>query len=153
MKPAIRLAAIAAITTTLAEFIGRRQLRAVAEGMRGEEGEFFAQKMIELAGIVSGMPKTYEQSGRGDEAIVSLHYFAGGAANWWITEKDIGTPEEPGQHQAFGLANLFGGPTDQDAELGYISIVELLANNAELDFHFKPRTLGELKSGKLKLAA
>ena len=32
--------------------------------------------------------KTYEQKVKGDQAIVSLHYFAGSQANWYMTEKD-----------------------------------------------------------------
>ena len=83
------------------------------------------------------MPKTYEQDGKGDQAIVYLHYFAGGQANAWITECD----REPKQHQAFGLADLFG----DGGEVGYISLVEWLSNNAELDFHFTRCTLGELR--------
>ena len=47
---------------------------------------------------------------------------------------------EAEQHQAFGLADLGMG-----AELGYISIVELLENGAELDLHFVPRTLEQIK--------
>lgn len=139
--------------TTLAEFIGPAQLRTVRDCLRGEERAFFEEKMIELAGIVTTMPKTYEARPQGDDAIVHLHYFAGGRANWWIIERDIGSKEEPGQHQAFGLANFFGGPNGQDAELGYISIVDILANRGELDFHFKPQTLGELKAAALRRAA
>lgn len=129
----------------LRDFIGNSQLRAIADAMRSEEKQFFFDKAVELAGIVSAMPKTYEQDGKGDQAMVYLHYFAGGSANWWITERDVETADEPGQHQAFGLANIFGGPNDQDAELGYISIVELLEVGAELDFYFEPRTLAQLK--------
>jgi len=152
----------AAALTTLRGFIGKNQLAVVADACRGEEKQFFFDKLVELADRVKNMPHTYQQDGKGDKAIVYLHYFAGGAANWWITEKDKGTPEEATlarrlnqpipQQQAFGLANLFGGPTDQDAELGYISIEEILANNGELDFYFSPRTLGELKH-PLKKAA
>ena len=29
-------------------------------------------------------------------------------------------------------------------ELGYISIPELLANGAELDLHYRPKTIGEI---------
>lgn len=44
------------------------------------------------------------------------------------------------QLQAFGLADLgYGG------ELGYISIVELLECGAELDLHWTPQTLAEVK--------
>jgi hypothetical protein len=94
------------------------------------------------------MPKTYDQDGKGNDAIVYLHYFAGGEANWWITEKDAGGPDdEPGtgQVQAFGLADLGDG-----GELGYISIAEILECGGELDLYFRPTTLGEVKR---KLAA
>lgn len=144
----LKKAAAEAAMTALTPFISLRQLAAVQTAMRGEEKEYFFDRMIALAELTGSMPKTYEQDGLGDAAIVSLHYFAGGAANWWITEKDAGDAEQgtpPGQHQAFGLANLFGGPTEQDAELGYISIAEIIAHGGELDFYFRPRTLGELK--------
>ena len=112
--------------------------------MRGEERQWFAQKLGELAGIVGTMAKTYEQDGKGDAAIVYLHYFAGGQASWWIMERDAGSPDDeiPGQQaQAFGLADLFG----DGGELGYISIADILANGAELDFYFTPKTLGEIR--------
>ena len=125
----------------LQEFIGRRQLSTMKQLCRGEEGQFFIEKLVQLADLVAKMPKTYEQQDLGDKAIVSLHYFAGGQANWWITEKDKGDPDEPGQLQAFGLADLFG----DGGELGYISIVELLACNAELDLYFTPKTLAEVR--------
>jgi hypothetical protein len=101
----------------------------------GEEAQYFFEKICALAALVTTMPKTYEQEGKGDQAIVSLHYFTR-SCDWWITEKDMETSDEPGQHQAFGLASLGYEP-----ELGYISIVEILANGAELDFHFEPQTL------------
>ena len=122
-------------------FVGKAQLHALRDGWRGEEKQFFFDKLVEMAGIVQTMPKTYEQDGKGDQAVAYLHYFAGGQANWYITECDVETPEEPGQHQAFGLADLFG----DGGELGYISIVELLENGAELDLYFTPLTLGEIK--------
>lgn len=124
---------------TLRGFIGANQLYAVAEGCRGEEAQFFFDKLVELARIVETMPKTYEQEGKGDDAIAFLHYFAGGQGSWWITEKE----KLPEQCQAFGLADPFG----DGGEVGYISIVELLANDAELDFHFTPKTLRELRVG------
>jgi hypothetical protein len=130
----------AAVQTTLREFMGSRQRMAVGSLFRCEEKQFFFDKMCELAKTVTDMPKTYEQDGKGDEAVAHLHYFAGGSGNWWITEKDMGSEDEPGQHQAFGLVDLGCGP-----ELGYISIVELLAAGAELDFHFRPTTIGKLK--------
>ena len=123
---------------TLKGFIGKEQLAAITDGCRGEEKQFFFDKLVEMAGIVSAMPKTYEQDGLGDQAIAYLHYFRGNQ-DWYITEKDVGTPEDPGQHQAFGLADLgYGG------EMGYISITEIIAHKVELDLYFRPRKLAEL---------
>ncbi len=121
----------------LGQFIGTTQRMTVLECFKGEEQEWFLDKVIELHQLITAMPKTYEQDGKGDKAMVYLHYFAGGQANAYITERDM----ESEQHQAFGLADLFG----DGGELGYISLVEWLANGAELDFHFTPCTLGELR--------
>lgn len=87
---------------------------------------------------VTTMPKTYEQDGKGDEAIVYLHYFNGGS-DWYITENDKEMPPK----QAFGYVVLNGDT--QNAELGYISITELVQNGVELDLHFEPKTLKEIK--------
>jgi hypothetical protein len=128
----------------LRQFIGKSQLAALIQGCRGEEKEFFIAKLTEYADRIAAMPQTGETDGQGDAAIVHLHYFASGRANWYITEKDAEAPDSPGQHQAFGLADLFG----DGGELGYISLVEILANGGELDLYWKPKTLGEVKTGK-----
>ena len=133
--------AIKAIST-LRPFIGEDQLSVMIQGCKGEEQQFFIDKIVEMAAVVQSMPKTYEQDGKGEQAVAYLHYFTGGC-DWYITEKDVETEDEPGQFQAFGIANLGYGP-----ELGYISIVELLENHAELDLHFTPKTIGEIKAGK-----
>jgi hypothetical protein len=127
-------------------FIGGSQLACLADSCRGEEKQFFFDKLCEYAGRITAMPQTYDQDGKGDEAIVSLHYFTG-SCDWFITEKDKGTDEERAadtveQQQAFGYANL-GDPNN--AELGYISIVELIANGAELDLYFAPKPLKDCK--------
>ena len=122
---------------TLRGFIGISQLRAIGQGCRSEERQYFYDKLVQMAGIAQTMPKTYDQDGLGDDAIAHLHYFKG-ACDWYITEKDS---EPDGQHQAFGLANLgYGG------EIGYISIVELTGLDVELDLHFTPCTLAEIKT-------
>lgn len=129
-------------------FLGGRQREFVKQLACGEEKQFFYDKMVELAAIVEAMPATYEQRSvkDGDDIVVHLHYFVGGC-DWYIAEKDKGDPEDTvqgEQNQAWGLANIgYGG------ELGYISIAELMDNNAELDFHFKPRTLGELNQRRM----
>lgn len=123
---------------TLRPFMSQGQKMAVLKGMDGEEKQFFFDKVVEMAGIISAMPKTYEQDGMGDAAIAHLHYFKGGA-DWYITEKDM----EAEQLQAFGLADIgYGG------ELGYISIVELAESGVELDFHWKPKTIAEINGKK-----
>lgn len=130
----------------IAPFMGTSQLRAIAAGCRGEEGKFFMEKLIEIAALIEGMPKSYEQDGKGDSAIVTLHYFLGGS-DWYITEKDI----EGGVDQAFGYAVLNGD--EECAELGYISIRELTRCGVELDLHFTPRTLREVKAERAGASA
>ncbi|MBS0174307.1 MAG: hypothetical protein JSR64_09760 [Nitrospira sp.] len=127
-------------------FIGPVQMAVLQLAMRGEEKRFFIDKLAELAARIDGMPKTYETDGQGDQAVAHLHYFKNGA-DWYITEKDMGAADDevPGaQHQAHGLAFIFSD--DQHGEHGYISIVELLSHRVELDLHFVPRTLEEVRA-------
>lgn len=133
-----KLEAGRAITTHLRYFIGRQQLSVLGDACYGEERQFFIDKIVEMGNLVEKMPKTYEQDGKGDQAIAYLHYFKGNM-DWYITEKDMEMP----QIQAFGLADLgYGG------EFGYISIQELIENNIELDLHFTPKTIKEIRNGK-----
>lgn len=78
----------------------------------------------------------YQTDGQGDQAVVQLHYYTQGC-DWDITERDM----EAEQLQAFGAADLGYG-----AELGYISIVEILECGAELDLHWTPKTLAAIKT-------
>ena len=114
-------------------FIPQAQLAAIAAGMRGEERQHFFDKAVEMERLIRTMPKTYEQDGAGDEAIVHLHYFLNGF-DWYITERDV----EREQLQAFGLACM------GEEEMGYINIVELIRNGAELDLYFEPRSLRKI---------
>jgi len=124
---------------TLRDFVGSQQIKCMVDLCRkGEERGHFKDKVRDMAELIRTMPKTYEQDGKGQDAVVSLHYFKGGM-DWYITEKDIEMPNEPGQHQAFGLANL-----GQGGELGYISIVELTGSGVELDLYWTPKTLKEI---------
>lgn len=119
-------------------FIAPFQAVIIAENMAGEEGEFFEQMIRRYADRIDRMPKTYEQDGKGEEAVVYLHYFKGGY-DWFILEKDS-DPDREGQMQAFGYANLGFG-----AELGYISLQELIKNRVELNLYFEPTKVSELK--------
>jgi hypothetical protein len=136
VKPASVMDATAALKT-LRPFIGPGQMNAIANGMRGEEKQFFLDKAVELASIVASMPSTFQQRDKGLNAVVHVHYFVG-QSDFYLTEKDC-IEDEP-QHQAFGQANIGYGP-----ELGYISLPEILRAGAELDFHFKPTTLAVIR--------
>ena len=81
------------------------------------------------------MPITYEQDGKGNDAIIYLHYFDG-SNDWFISEKDIGSE----QIQAFGLVSL----DFNESELGYISIKELLENEIEFDLNWTPTKIKDL---------
>ena len=114
-------------------FIGTAQLQAIGLVCYSEEKQFMFEKLAEMAGIITTMPRTYETDGQGQQAIAQLHYFTGGC-DWYITERD----QESEQLQAFGLANLgYGG------ELGYISIVEILESGAELDLYWTPKPISQ----------
>ena len=120
-------------------FICRSQLLILQSNTKGEEGEFFNSKIKELKNLFETMPKTYEQDGKGKDAIAYLHYFKNGC-DWYITERDM----EQEQLQAFGLACLNG----DYPEIGYISIVELLSIGAELDLYWMPKTIREIEKEK-----
>ena len=51
-------------------FLSAGQWAAMSALCQGEEGEFFQQKFIDVAQQIDTMPKNYEQSGEGDQAIV-----------------------------------------------------------------------------------
>lgn len=115
-------------------YINPNQLSVIKQLAKGEEGEFFVAKIIEIANVVQAMPITYQTQNIKDP-IAQLHYFTNNC-DWYITERD----KEPEQLQAFGAANFGNG-----YELGYISIVELLANNAELDLYYTPVPISKIR--------
>lgn len=127
----------------LYHFLPRLQRQFLGELMLGEEGEFYIEKILEYVDRVNGMPQTGETNGPGQDAIAYLHYF--GPADAWITEKDVGDgTDDLRQHQAYGLVSLHGTGA-RDAELGYVSIEELIQTNLmELDLHWVPRPLHSL---------
>lgn len=122
---------------TLAPFIGTAQTWALVNGCKGEEKEFFKGKILEMAETISNMPKSYETDGQGNNAVAHLHYFTG-SWDWYITEKDVDSDGQ-GQIQAFGMVDGY------ECEMGYISIKEITRAGAELDMHWTPRTLRQIK--------
>jgi hypothetical protein len=86
--------------------------------------------------------RLYAQEGKGEDAIVHIHYFnPAGQGDWWITE---GGREED-DFIMFGLCDL-GYP-----ELGYVSLNELQSVKGpfglgiERDLHWRKRTLRECR--------
>ena len=122
--------------STLRRIIPIHQFQDINALMRGEEREWFAEKLVELEHVFNTMPKTYEAEDAGGDAIVHLHYFSSGG-DWWITERD----QEYAQQQAYGLADM------GYREMGYIDIVGLIRSpHVELDLHWKPIPVKELLS-------
>jgi hypothetical protein len=122
------------------KFSGARQLKVMGDGCRGPEAAYFKDKIVEMAGIIETMPVSYQTDDQGMEAVVRLHYFLNGW-DWYITEKDVDTDGQ-GQLQAFGFADSGEG---FGPELGYISIKEVTRCGAELDMHWTPCTLRQIK--------
>lgn len=103
-----------------------------------EEKDFYNKKIEEYAHRFQAMPETYGQDGLGKKAIVHLHYFFQNS-HFYLTEKDM----EEEQYQAFGLAIL--NSDIEFAEIGYISLVEVIECGAELDLHWEPITIEEVE--------
>lgn len=116
------------------------QIDALMSLLRSEEREAGIEILNSLSETIATMPKLYEtEDTQTEDKIVYLHYFRGGS-DFYIVEKDT----EPVQHQAFGYSILNGDLIN--AEWGYISIVDLIQNNIELDFHWQQRTFKEVMS-------
>lgn len=134
-------AAVKQAVEFLTRFIGRNQLQVIKGYCRGEEGEWFKEKLVALWGLIERMPKTYQTDGKGDAAIVWLHYFSS-SYDWWIIERD----SQVDQHQAFGLVRM------HEVELGYIGLPEILGSNAvEIDLHWTPVTLAAVRAKLLNV--
>jgi hypothetical protein len=119
----------------LVNFVSRSQLTVLVQNCRGEERLYFRNPLVQTEKIIKSMPILYDQESL-DQAVVHLHYFYGGN-EWFIMENDA---EQGIQHKAFGLAVV------HEAELGYISIAELIQNGVELDLHWTPGPLAKVKA-------
>lgn len=124
----------------LENFMPKAQIETLRINLRGEEKMYFADLVAHVAGQIRATPVTYGQEGKGELAIVGLHY-SGGGGDAWIIERDKGEGEgQDGlgvQHQAFGRITL----NDNYPEIGYISVDVLLINGFELDLYWTPKAL------------
>jgi len=109
-------------------YIPAPELKAIEEGLDGEEGKYFQDLLKNLRARIEQIPRLYETEHEGKTAIARLHYFAGGT-DIFITELNPETGE------AFGYTCLNGDR--ENAELGYISLPELVSIDImQLDLHF-----------------
>ena len=97
--------------TTLAKIVPRQQFQVMLESK--EEYPYMIENIKEA---YENIPPIYGQDGKGKNAVVWMHYFAGGS-DWYITELD------KKENRAFGYVILNGDV--EMSELGYISIDEL----------------------------
>ena len=121
---------------------------AIAQAIRGEEGQYFIDLLVNLKYAIENMPRTYEtEKLHMKDKVIHLHYF-GGSVDAWIVERDVGDSKYQGeigpQHQAFGPITLCGESIG-DSEWGYISIQELIGNGVELDLCWTPKPVKEVK--------
>lgn len=132
-----------ALVAMLGTFMGQQQVAVLADGLRGEERYGIADQVLSVWKRIKEMPQTYEtRPWSADKTLCELHYFLSDF-NAWITEKDMGANQEwtpvTQQLQAFGLIDL------GEAELGWISIQELVSNGFELDLNWTPKSLATVQ--------
>jgi len=127
----------------LKKFISKPQLRALhyLSKMSKQEGDYYPNLLTSLEEKVGRVPGL-SMAGANKDPLVHLHYFKSkmspetkGGSDWYIIERE--------DSLAFGFVCLNGDT--QNAELGYISIPELLGNEVELDLYFEPTLLSQVK--------
>lgn len=113
---------------------------------KSEEREWFIQRLKTLRERIEQMPKTYDTNGQ-EDPVAHLKYF-GGPVTAYITEKDVGdnldgpwTPDTE-QIQAYGRIGIL----PSYPEMGYVGIQELIENGIELDLHFEPTPISQIKA-------
>lgn len=146
LKPREKIAQARTALDWLEPYLPPQQRRTIEGNFTGEEGEYFCDLSADLMEQIMLAPVTYQQRDEKDP-IVHAHYF-GHNYDTWIIEFDKGDPDEPddrGQHQAYGYCRFAHMP--ECAELGYVSIPELMENNIELDFHWTPKPLSQVIPG------
>lgn len=119
-------------------FMPTGEWKVVRDSMKGEEGQYFIDMMVNLMALIKKMPKSYATDGQGERAIAYLHYF-GGATDIWVTE----SPDDPTEDNAFGFTILNGDK--QNAEMGAQYLPEIVSAGLELDLHWKPISIEKVK--------
>jgi hypothetical protein len=119
-------------------FMGARQISALGKAMyKADQKDAAAWLIRTTADKIRNMPEPRDQEGKGNDAIVPLHYF-NSSMDFWIIEKDDEDLQD--QYRAYGCSN-----TGYGFEEGYINIKELIDHNVELDLYWEPSTLRLVK--------
>lgn len=144
-RHAVGLPSPRALLLALEHFIPYQQADVMRSTLKGRELDDVIRS---FHASVLATPVTHGQQGKGDDAIVGLHYFTG-SADWYITERDVGdTPLDGGlgyQAQAVGLCCI------SDPELGYVSIADLLPHpSVNVDLYWTPKTVRECRAEWLR---
>lgn len=110
----------------------------------GEEGAYFVERLLAIKKRIEEMPQTYGQDGV-EDPVAHLKYF-GGPVTAYITEKDMGGMAQwtPGvnQIQAYGRVCILPGYP----EFGFVNVQELIEAEIELDLHFEPTPISQIKA-------
>jgi hypothetical protein len=120
----------------LARYMGWPQwssLEALMHG--GDESAFFQELATTLSRGITDMPEVGSQN---EAETVYLHYFLG-SSDVWVLEKDAAA----GVERVFAFSLLNGDA--RMAELGYLDLSQLILTGFELDFHFSPKPLAEVR--------
>lgn len=132
-----RLHPDSALLLMLRPYLCRNQRLGLIQLLCGEERAWYRQRLREMLNVISGIPALYATEGQGEQAVAHLHYFTS-RADFYFTELDRESEDLP----SFGLAII------TDAELGHLNLTEVLANGGELDLHWKPLTIAEIREGQ-----
>jgi hypothetical protein len=114
--------------------------------IKGEEGAWFVERLLAIKRRIEQMPKTHDTNGQ-EDPVAHLKYF-GGPVTAYITEKDVGDDPEAGwqpdaeQIQAYGRIGIL----PSYPEMGYICLIELIEIGIELDLHFEPTPISQIKA-------
>ena len=129
----------------VARFMARNQAQSLLEMLDDQEAPRYAAKIVELSETIKAMPLTHDQAGAGYEAVAHLHYFSG-ATHCYVFEKDF----MGGVQNATALTVVRGDL--ERAEIGFVSIAEMVERGLGLDLDFTPCTLGAICKSKGWLA-
>jgi hypothetical protein len=133
----------------LENFICKKQLDLINDIIKHSlDGGHFKNVLESLKTKIKNMPEVYDTWVLGDRARAILHYYNKNN-HWYITEKDPGSKDDPVsgvQSQAYGFI-----VSENSFDWAWISIERLIKDGIELDLHFIPETISDIKQRTIAL--